>query len=211
MMKIINNKLLFSLFVFITFSGYSQKIRQGISVSNNITSFPVTTYPQLFYSQFHPGLDVFRSWKLNKNDKNQVSWSVNAGGYYHRLIQTAVRIYPSIDYNRFFGNRFSAGIGLGAGYCLAFENMETFKLQDDGTYKKKTFVTRSQYLIQLGFGFNYALKKEDPEGTTLSLQFKTFIQGPFVSGYVPMLPVNSLLLGISVPFHKVLENDKYIE
>ncbi len=204
-------RLLFYFLLFITFSGYSQETRQGLSISNNITSFPFTTYLQLFYSQFHPGIEVFRSWKLNKSEKNQVYWAVNAGGYYHRFVQTAVRIYPSIDYRRFFGSRFSANIGMGAGYSLAFENMETFELRDDGTYKKKTLVARSQYLVEIGLGFNYALKKEDTEGLRLSLQFKTFIQGPFVSGYVPMLPVNSVMLGVSVPFHKVLENEKYIK
>ena len=173
--------------------------RLGIELSNNITSFPVTTYPQLFYSQFHPGMDIFKSWKWNKSLKNQVWYSGNIGGYYHRFIQTAIRIYPSVEYERIFGKSFSANIGLGAGYSLAFENMETFDLQDDGTYKQIKFVARSQYLVQFGFGCSYSLKKEDREGMRISLRFKTFIQGPFVSGYVPMLPVNSFMIGVSVP------------
>jgi hypothetical protein len=195
-------KSIFYFLFFLAVSGFSQETRQGVFISNNITSFPVTTYPQLFYSQLHPGIDIFRSWKLNKSEKNQIHWAVNVGGYYHRFIQTNVRMYPSVFYERFFGSRFYANIGLGGGYSLAFENMETFTLQDDGTYKKKTLVARSQYLVQLGFGFNYALKKDKPDGARLLLQFKTFIQGPFVSGYVPMLPVNSLMLGFSVPFNK---------
>lgn len=178
---------------------YPRHSKSGIEFSNNITSFPVTTYPQLFYSQFHPGLDVYRSWKWNKSLKNQVWYSGNFGGYYHRFIQTAIRLYPSIEYERIFSKRLSTNIGMGAGYSLAFENMETFELQDDGTYKLKKIVARSQYLVMFGFGCNYALKKDDQRGMRISLRFRTFIQGPFVSGYVPMLPVNSFMVGMIFP------------
>lgn len=186
----------------------SQQSEMGILFSNNITSFPVTTYPQLFYTQFHPGLDIFKSCKINKSEKNQLWCSGNLGGYYHRFIQTAIRIYPSVDYKKFFGNYFSLNVGIGAGYSLAFENMETFELQNDGTYKVKTMVARSQYLVALGFGCNYTLKKESPKGMKISLQFKTFIQGPFVSGYVPMLPVNAVMLGVNIPIKKDVQNEK---
>lgn len=189
------------IFLLICFSllAKSQNSRIGIEFSNNITSFPVTTYPQLFYTQFHPGLDFCKSWRINKNEKNQIWCSGNLGGYYHRFIQTAVRIYPSVEYNRMLGKGFLFHIGLGVGYSLAFENMETFELQDDGTYKMKTMVARSQYLAMFDWGGSYSIKKDALEGMKISLKFKTFIQGPFVSGYVPMLPVNSVMLGVSIP------------
>lgn len=198
---------LFVTLMLFTVFAKSQHSELGILFSNNITSFPITTYPQIFYTQFHLGLDVFKSWKLNQNEKNQIWFSGNLGGYYHRFIQTTIRLYPAIDYERLLGNRFSVKIAIGAGYSLAFENMETFELQDDGTYKTKFLVARSQYLVNIGFGCNYSFKKGYQQGMKISFQFKTFIQGPFVTGYVPILPVNAAMLGITIPLNKAVENE----
>lgn len=195
------------LFALFPRKSYSQEKIYGIEFSNNITSFPIKTWPQLFYTQFHPGLDFSLSRSINKSEKNRLFLVYNAGGYYHRFIQTAFRIYPALEYNRLCGKQFSFSAGLGAGYSLAFENMETFKRLEDGTYKKKTMAARSQYLVNLHFGIKYYPCKEKTD-IAISLKFATFIQGPFVSGYVPMLPVNSVMFGVykTIPIIKGTKN-----
>jgi len=179
---------------------YAQNKSLSAFISNNVTSFPGTGYSQLFYSQLHPGIDVAKGWKINKSEKHQL-WAVaNAGLFYHRFVQTGLKIYPSIDYKFAACNRFSLNVGLGLGYMHSFEGYEVFKAKDGGGYEtKKIFVGRPQFLAALNFGGAYKLKKESENSPSLVLQFRTNMQGPFVNSYVPVLPVNSLLLGVTVP------------
>jgi hypothetical protein len=197
--NIINTLLALLLFL-LTNSINAQNKQYGVSLSNNVTSFPVTGYTQLFYSQFHPGLDAFKGWKINKSEKNQLEVKANAGFYYHRFVQTAIRIYPSLSFYKTLCKRFSLGAGIGGGYAMSFEGSEVFKLNSEGKYEpKKKINGRSQFLINFEIGGQYHLKKDNPNGARIFLALKTFIQGPFVSGYVPLLPVNSLFLGVLIP------------
>mgnify|MGYP001611447616 CR=1 FL=1 len=120
----------------IALNSKSQNSRIGVSLSNNVTSFPVLGYQQLFYSQFHPGLDCYKSWKLNKNEKSIVEVQANAGFFYHRFIQAVIRIYPSISYSRKLGKRFYLGAGIGGGYAFAFVGNDVFILNSEGVYEK---------------------------------------------------------------------------
>lgn len=179
----------------------SQSSNAGILISNNVTSYPITGYPQVFYSQFHPGLDVFRDWKINKKQVNQFWVVANAGGYYHRFIQTAIRLFGAIEYRHTLCKNFKAFAGFGAGYLHSFENTAVCKLNSEGVYEVKSkIVGRPQVIAQLNIGCSYSLKKDDPESMKIILQMRTFLQGPFVKNYVPFAPVNTLAVGLSIPF-----------
>jgi hypothetical protein len=174
--------------------------QMGMSLSNNVTSFPVTGIPKVFYSQLHPGIDVFRDWKINKKEKNQFFLVADAGGYYHRFIQTAIRLYGSIEYRYIANSRLSLNAGIGAGYLHSFENTAVLKLNDEGHYETKSrIIGRPQVLAQLNIGCSFALKKDDPRSKKVFIQLRTFLQGPFVNNYVPFAPLNSIAVGISVP------------
>ena len=193
-------KILFTFLLITPSYFYAQNKSVSAFISNNVTSFPVTGYPQLFYSQLHPGIDVAKGWKINKSEKHQI-WAVaNAGLFYHRFVQTGLKIYPSIDYKFVACKRLCLNIGLGLGYMHSFEGYEVFKAKEGGGYEaKKIFVGRPQFLGVLNFGCAYKLKKETENSPSLVLQFRTNMQGPFVNSYVPVLPVNSLLLGVTFP------------
>lgn len=172
----------------------------GLSLSNNVTSFPVTGYPRLFYSQLHPGIEGFYDLKLNKNAKHGLWAGAQVGVFYHRFIQTGVRLYPAIRYVFTPVSRFSLRVGMGAGYLHSFEGYEVFEAAGNGTYEpKKVWKGRSQFLVAVSFGAAYSLKKDKPDGPTLFTEFRTYMQGPFVKSYVPLLPVNAFHAGISFP------------
>lgn len=202
-MNIMKNKPVFILLlILITGSVYGQIDRWGVSVSNNVTSMPVTTYPQLFYSQFHPGMEFTAEEYLNKNEKNRLFLKGNLGFYYHRFIQTSVWIYPSVNYRRTLNNRLTLGTGLGFGYAVSFEDGDVFTLNDDGVYKKKSFLAgRSQFIGQFELGASYLVNKENPEGLRIHLSLKSYLQGTYVKNYVPLVPINSLQVGISLPLN----------
>ncbi len=197
---------LIRIFFFIVFlistikTSFCQFKSYGASFSNNVTSFPVTGYPQLFHSQFHPGIDVSMNWKKNISEKHQLWLTANAGIFYHRFIQTAVRIYPAFDYKYFFSRAFNVNIGLGAGYLHSFQGYEVFNKAPDGTYTAQTiWKSRPQLLAVLNMGCAYKLSKENEKLPSLFLQLHSNLQGPFVNSYVPMLPINSIHLGVLFP------------
>jgi hypothetical protein len=182
-------------------STYAQKTSIGIRLSNNITGLPVSTYPSLFYSNFHPGIDFSLKHRINENEKHQWSLSGNVGLFYHHFIQTGIKIYPSIDYALAFNSKWKLNASVDLGYLLAINNVAVLELQDDGNYESNALLkSRSQFMLGWRIGASYTPSGE-ADGTSYSLAFGTFLQGPYVSGYVPLLPYNSFALGIEIPFN----------
>lgn len=181
-------------------SAFSQNNRWGLSVSNNVTALPITGMPRVFYTQCHPGIEGTRSWKMNNSEKHSWLVSANAGCYYHRFIQTLILLYPSLDYELKLNSRLAMNIGMGAGYGFSIEGSDVFKLNSDGVYEQKSvFAGRSQYVITAGLGAKYSLKKEQPDGLKITLQLQDYLQGTYINSYVPLLPINSFLVGLSLP------------
>lgn len=200
-------KFFFSTF-FITqicFSLFSQNSKTGFLISNNNTSFPVLGYPQLFYSQFHPGIDTYHEWKMNKSEKSQLWYSFNIGGFYHRFIQTTIKLFPKIEYKYLLNDKINLQIGLGGGYLHSFDNVKVMKLNSDGEYvTQSTIKGRPQFMITLDWGIGYKLKND----FQLVMLFRTIMHGPFIKNYVPLVPYNSFALGLNIPLHsKQSENE----
>ncbi len=188
---------LMALFLFLVPS-YAQLSSFGFSLSNNITGLPVLTYPKLFTSQFHPGIDLTYSRKLNRSDKNKFYLNANIGGYHHEFVQTLVRIYPDISFQRKISEKLDFKFGLGAGYGLSFEGDRAFIQNEDGTYSSKSLKSaRSQYLITAKFGLEILISAESKQ--KLFFQFASVLQGTYVKSYVPILPVNSFHIGYLFP------------
>lgn len=200
MKRIVFRTLLFLLLAAGVSSLNAQNKNVGILFSNNVTSFPASGYPKVFYSQFHPGLDCFREWKINKKEKNQFWLNADGGIYYHRFVQTAIRLYATLNYKNVINPRLNLLAGLGGGYLHSIENKATLKMNDHGIYEvKHKIIGRPQMLIAVDLGGSYAVKKDNPNSIRLQLHIRTYVQGVFVKGYVPFLPVNTFALGVSIP------------
>ena len=199
----IQNYLVIAIFCTALSTGsVAQNHRLSFAISNNVTAMPVTGFPQVFYSQCHPGAEATMSWKINKNEKNRLFLNASSGFYYHRFVQSLIWIYPSVNYERYLGKRFNMAIGLGGGYALAIEDAAVLKLNSEGYYEKdNSLALRSQFIGQLELSARYALYKDKPEGVKLMLQFKNYLQGTYTVGYIPVLPINSVLIGISIPLN----------
>ena len=202
-----NTKVILQLCFFIL-ATYNLAISQSkfisTTISNNTTGLPVIAYPDLFYTQFHPGIEATYGWQINKNPKNKLYVNGNLGYYYHQFVQSLVKVYPTMSYERTLSERFNLNVGLGAGYGLSFEGKNAFALQDDGTYDNKPFMgARSQYVIAFELGAVYSLSNQNMNSPQLILQFKSFMQGTYVKSYVPLLPLNSLNIGIRFPLKNI--------
>lgn len=180
---------------------FGQSSSAGFLLSNNVTSFPVTGYPKVFYSQFHPGIDLFYGLKLNKKVENQFWLMADAGAYYHRFVQTAIRLYATVNYEKIINTRLDLFAGLGGGYLHSIETEATLKLNDEGNYEVQNKITgRPQMLLAIDLGGTYSLKENEARALRLQINIRTYVQGTFVKGYVPFLPVNTFTIGIVKPF-----------
>ena len=189
--------LVFSLFALSSFGQHRMEIR----ASNNITGLPFSSYPALFYSNFHPGIDAGIQHRINTNEKHQWAVSGNIGLFYHRFIQTGIKIYPSLDYAFAIGSKWKLKASLDLGYLMAINNVAVLELQDDGNYESRALnKVRSQFMLGWRIGASYC-PSGDPYGMAYTLAFGSFLQGPYVSGYVPLLPYNTFSLGIDMPIN----------
>lgn len=180
-----------------------QKGSFGFTVSNSTVGFPVLDYPGVFYSQFHPGMDVRFRYELNDSERHRLYARMHMGFYYHRFVQTLVQAYPTLGYEFRFPRHWTVGAAIGAGYGLSFEGDRAFKKTDQGTYEQKAFFgARSQYLIAADFSGAYRFASDSSPGPSLVFGFRTLLQGTYVASYVPLIPVNSFYAGVEFPIVK---------
>jgi hypothetical protein len=197
------NQSLLILTVFLFSFASAQHYSWYAGLSNHVTSLPLSGFPQLFYTNIHPGIDASYNHALNKNEFNRIHLRVNTSLFYHRFVQTMYSVVPMLQYERRLNamNSLQAAIGIGSG--LSFENATTFKLKYDGAYKKRFILRpRLQYVFQVQFGYTRALNKLKPEGTKLQVLLRSNLQGNFVKNYVPLLPVNTISAGLQFPLFK---------
>lgn len=181
----------------------AQNARIGAGFSNHGTAWPVVGYPKLFYTAFHPGLDIIAEKKINKKEKNQWWAELGVGTFYHRFFQTAAKLNLNLHHRYFFNTRVYSDVALGAGYLHSFYQYQVFKLKSDGTYVKESGIKgRPQFIMGTIIGCGVALKKSDPEKFNLLIQFRTNIQGPFAGSFVPIVPYNAIMLGITTRLNK---------
>ncbi|MES1226693.1 MAG: hypothetical protein ABUT20_65065, partial [Bacteroidota bacterium] len=110
----------------------------------------------------------------------------------------SIAMYTSVGYRYKFIKGFSADISIGAGYLHAIADSKIFKLQNDGSYKKKFNWGRPQVMaaLEIGIAKSFHSKK------VVFLKYHQRIQTPFIKSYVPLLPANLLQIGVSIPLHK---------
>ncbi|MFO7722650.1 MAG: hypothetical protein R6V49_05430 [Bacteroidales bacterium] len=179
-------------------SSRAQENPFGIFISNNVVSLPVTGLPATTHAQFHPGVDLFTGFRLNQHSRHQWWAHANLGVYYHRFFQTGLRLHGSIDYRYVMSKRLSFDAGLIAGYMHSFTWYDVFEMDGDGDYQKIAKLKgRPQVLGGFRIGVSTPLMPAKAEGLALHLDLRTYLQAPFAGAYIPIIPTNALMLGVS--------------
>ena len=167
-----------------------------IAVSNSHSAKPFGSFLSLFYEDFHPGIDLGYGSVLKSGSKYQFFLEGRLSYMYHRWVQHNIALYGTGGYRYLVTPSWSAEIKLGAGYQHSFANSKVFTItESEGVQKKKNF-GRSQVIANLDFGVS---KNLSSSGMRLFMEYKQQIQTPFIKEYVPILPYNSLLIGIAIP------------
>jgi len=201
-MKTLLTITLLSIFTFLystTISFGQYKFSQyTVEAGNAVSSMPIVGAPQLFYTNFHPYLTIGarHTWK----EKRKHAWeqSVNIGYMYHRFVQHTIPLFTEIIYRYNFSDRFNLNAHLGLGYLHSIPDTERFKLNSNGDYEKITNLGRAQgmfrFAVTAGYDINSRLRA--------TVNYGINGQMPFVKSYVPLLPYNTVQLGIAKQLSK---------
>lgn len=160
---------------------------------NISSSFPVLGSGSLFVAPYRPYFEVSASKSFGKKPKKVWEHELNLGYFYHRFMQHGIPLHYNVVRRFSPGEKVGLGAKVGAGYFQSISAAEKFKLNDQGEYERVKFPAKAQVMFDLGFECKYRLNDQ----FQLGLQYKTMIQAPFIKSYVPMLPYNSLQLGLS--------------
>lgn len=177
----------------------AQAPRLEATVGNYHSSLPFVGAPGLLYKTIHPGVMLGYEHNLRQAGRRQWLLRAQAGVFYHRFIQTAVPLSAQgvLQWapSRKPQPRLRLEAGLGLGYCHSFPLTAVFERQDDGTYARTGRAGRPLFSLSLTPGLSYSLSPAD--AWRLLLRYQILLQAPFVPQYVPLLPYNSVQLGVS--------------
>lgn len=160
------------------------------------TDFPLGSFSSLFTKEFHPGFEAGTGFNWKTKQKHDWFQTFEFGYSYHRFVQHSLALYSEFGYRYKFLKTFSVETKLGAGYLHAIPVGKIFKLQADGTYAKKTNLGHPQAMA----GFSLDVRKKVAEtGLAVFLEYQQRVQLPFIKSYVPLLPSNMLMVGVTIP------------
>lgn len=166
-----------------------------LETGNAVTALPIVGAPQLFKSNYHSytSIGARMVWK----DKNKHAWeqSFTIGFLHHRFIQKNIPVFTEIIYC-YHAGRFDLRAHLGIGYLHNIPEMQRFKLNEQGEYERIRNIGRAQGMGKLSFSGTYRINNS----YGLSMNYGILMQSPFVKSYVPLLPYNTLQVGV----HKFL-------
>jgi hypothetical protein len=171
-----------------------RKISQlTFETGNTITALPFIGAPRLFYTNYHPYTTLGARLVWQEKGKHAWEQSVTLGYIYHRFVQHSIPLLTETIYRYDFNQSFSLRAHLGVGYLHSIPATDRFKLNDQGEYEKIRNLGRAQVGVKFSISAAYAINQD----VQLSLNYGVLGQLPFVKSYVPLLPYNTIQLGIS--------------
>lgn len=194
--------IIFSLLFALSMQAQAQKKKQkfvSLAVTNSQTAIPFGKLSSLLFKDFHPGVEagIGFNWKTKK--KHDWFQEFRAGYFFHRFVQHGIPVYTSLGYRYKFSSRFSAEALLGGGYLHSIPATAKLKLDNNGEYRNNKGIGRMQAMASFSIRISYSIKKGTDKSLRLFTQYQQRLQMPFVRSYVPMLPYNVFMIGISRP------------
>ncbi|MCW5910174.1 MAG: hypothetical protein KIT62_03820 [Cyclobacteriaceae bacterium] len=156
---------------------------------------PFTGATQLF-SSYHSFTTAGVRFAWNKKGKHAWEQSVQVGYLYHRFVQHSVPVFSEIIYRHNTGKAWQLRGHLGLGYLHSVPAADRFELNGNGEYEQIKNIGRAQGMVKISFSGAYRITTD----TSLTANYGVLIQTPFVKSYVPLLPYNTLQLGVAKSF-----------
>ena len=193
--------LLMLLALLITNEAHSQKY-ESIGIYNTQTAMPFGKFTGLFKGPLHPGLEYGRGFILSSKEKHDWFLEVKAGYFFHRFVQHGIPVYANAGYRYKISSRIFAETSIGAGGMQSIPATGKYKLNDNGDYENNKGIGRVQAIATYGIGGSYLLTTSTKKPMRGFLMYQQKLQFPFIRSYVPLLPYNSFMIGITRPISK---------
>jgi hypothetical protein len=169
----------------------------SLALTNNHSAYPFSSFSKLVTGTWHPGFEMGTGFNWSERKKHDWYQEFKLGYFYHQFIQHGIPLYTNVGYRYKFSKHWNAQTGLGAGALFSIPDQDRYKLNDDGNYEKiSSLRIQGMFVFNIGVGYKMELTKKFPLETFLTYQQR--IQTPYVPSYVPLLPYNSLMLGVKM-------------
>ncbi len=178
-------------------SGIKKYISVGLM--NTQTDLPFGKFTGLFYKAFHPGVDFAYGKNFSIKTKHDWYYDFRLAYFYHRFVQHGIPVYSNLGYRYKFNQRWSASGEIGAGYLHSIPATAKLRLTASGEYENNKGLGRMQVNACFALGAGYQLQPASHSSYKLFVSYQQRLQMPFVKSYVPILPYNSFLIGITKP------------
>ncbi len=172
----------------------STHLRLEGSFFSNTPSFPLSG--KVFVPPYHPGIDLGVRSPFSRNEHGRWEWRASLAYYYHRLSHHGIHLRPGLGYTLESDSLegFSWEFGLNMGYLRSIGLRDRFELNEEGEYEKVPEYGRSQFSVGLSTGPAY--RPKEGSDWELFLNYRFWVQTPFVHQYVPVLPNMAFHLGV---------------
>ncbi len=168
----------------------------SIALTNNQSAYPFSAFTDLVAGEWHPGFEVGTGFNWKSKPHHDWYQEFRLGYFFHQFVQQSITLYTSFGYRYNFDKRFSAQLGLGAGYLHSIPNHDRAKLNADSVYEIIHDIGRPQLMVVLNIGLSYKIATQSRHPLHLFMTWQQRIQTPFINSYVPILPYNTLMFGV---------------
>ena len=180
---------------FIELSGY-----------NNGTFLPGKGALGIWSRDFHPGIRLGTRYYYKDTPKSQWFQAVYFSYFYHANAQHGIQFYTDFGYRYKILPTLSAEGSLGFGYLRSIPDMDIFIFKNS-TYELLKPKGRNQWMGTSSLKIAYDVESQLPIPLEVYLAYQFWVQSPFVNKYVPVLPNNSVHLGVIYYWNKPLNKD----
>ena len=196
-------KRVFYILIFFSSAGaFAQRNpRLGVAFMNTGTAYPFAEFGKLATTVMHLGVEFIYSFNWRTKKAHDWYQEIKLGYFYHRFVQHGIPLYTDFGYRYKFSKKLQAQAAIGAGYMQSIPATAKLKLNADGEYKNNKGIGRAQAIMVFNVGIKYVLNPECKRPLHIFITYQQLLQTPFVKAYVPLLPYNSLMAGVSIPFH----------
>ncbi len=192
--------IFYLLMLLYSLQGTAQTNKQiSVAFMNAATANPFSQFGKLITRVQHPGVELGYSFNWKTKTKHDWYQEIKLAYFYHRFVQHAVPLYTDFGYRYKFSNTMIVQAAIGAGYMHSIPATAQLKLQNNGEYKNGKGIGRIQGIAIVNIGAAYIFNPSVARPFKIFITYQQMLQTPFIKSYVPLLPYNSLLMGVSVP------------
>ena len=189
----------FLMLCFLAITATAQKRQKQISLAviNIQSAMPFGKFAGIFSDQFHPGFEAGIGFNWKSKSKHDWFQEFKVGYFFHRFVQHAIPVYTDFGYRYKVSRRLTSAVMIGAGYLHSIPATAKLKLNKNGEYENNKEIGRIQAMASFGLRVSFMINPKASRPVSFFSQYQQLVQMPFVKSYVPLLPYNEMMIGIS--------------